>query len=358
MTLEMRMRKQRRFQVRNQKLFVLLAASLCVAGHAQENLAPALPSPSGSLLVGYLPAYKGVAFADSIAGLDLTRMTHLNLAFGNPPKCDGICTIRSDMNFTLGSQSDADINAVVAAAHAAGVKVLLSIGGGGGDQRIIQFYNAGLSAPLAVSLNAFILAHKLDGVDVDIEDPSSMGAPFATFVSVLTSTFHPQGKLVTAAVAKYLQDSMPDSALHHFDFINVMNYSSYASAVTALQFYAQDKKVPRNQIILGVPFFASNSDDSKEEEYGTILTAYPNAWRVDMVGGGPLDNGQTFSYLGEATMAQEVQLARQYGGIMIWEMMGDAPAPHSLLKLIEQTLQAPAPNAICPCSHEGETMNH
>jgi hypothetical protein len=74
-----------------------------------------------------------------------------------------------------------------------------------------------------------------------------MGAPFAAFVSALTSAIHRENKLVTAAVANYLQDSMPDTALHQFDFINVMNYSSYASAVMALQFYAQDKEVPRTR---------------------------------------------------------------------------------------------------------------
>src|SRR6202012_6005813 len=111
----------------------------------------------------------------------------------------------------------------------------------------------------------------------------------------------------------------------------------------AMQFYAQNKKIPRNEIVLGVPFFASNSEDSKEEDYGTILAAYPNAWKVDLVGGGSLDDGQAFHYVGESTMAQETQLGKQYGGIMIWEMMGDAPAPHSLLKIIEKGLETPSP---------------
>lgn len=356
LTVETRARKQRRSWVRNQGLLFLLLAPtfvtlVCVSGRAQTNVPNAHLPSSRPLLVGYLPAYKGTGVAAFVAGLDFTRMTHLNLAFGNPPKCDDICTIKSDMNFSLSGQTDADIDAIVTAAHAAGLKVLLSIGGGGGDQRIIQFYNAGLSAPLIASLDRFLRTHKLDGVDVDIEDPSNMGAPFAAFVSALTSTFHPENKLVTAAVAKYLQDSMPDSALHQFDFINVMNYSNYASAVTALQFYAQNKKVPQNQIVLGVPFFASTSDASKEEDYSTILTAYPNAWKVDMVGGGPLDNGQAFSYLGESTMAKEVQLGKQYGGIMIWQMMGDAPAPHALLKVIEQELETPTLHIKCPCTN-------
>jgi chitinase len=331
--------------LRNLLLLPALGLLMGMPGDAQQP-APTPPPSSAPvvhpLLVGYVPAYNGASLAGSLIGLDLSRITHLDIAFGNPPQCSGPCTAQSDMTFSLHGQSDPDIDAFVAAAHAAGVKVLLSIGGGGGDQRIIQFYNAGLSTPLIASLDRFVRAHQLDGIDLDIEDPSSMGAPFATLVSTLTSTFHPEGKLVTAAVAPYLQSSMPDAALHQFDFINVMCYSSSAAAVAALQFYAQNKKVAKNQIILGVPFFATNSGDSKEEDYGKVLAAYPNAWRVDMVGGGPLDDGQAFSYVGESTMAQETQLARQYGGIMIWQMAGDAPSPHSLLKIIEQNIDSPA----------------
>ena len=131
---------------------------------------------------------------------------------------------------------------------------------------------------------------------------------------------------------------MPSSALHQFDFINVMNYSSYANAVSSLQYYAQEENIPRDKIVLGVPFFGSNAGDSKEEDYNTILAAYPNAWKVDVVGGGALDDGQSFFYVGEDTMAQEAQLGKQYGGIMIWHLLGDALAPHSLLKVIEKNL--------------------
>ena len=299
---------------------------------------PAVDAASSPLLVGYFPCYKGVAFSDYASMLDFRKMTHLNLAFGNPPRCQGPCTISSDMQFSIKGQTDANITALVAAAHAAGVKVLISIGGGGGDQMILQFYNAGLSDPLVNSLDKYIKAHNLDGVDLDIEDPSNMGAPFAAFVQALVHKFRPQGKLVTAAVAKYLQDSMPDSALHQFDFINVMNYSSYNAAVTALNFYSIQKSVPKNKIVLGVPFFAQNSSDTKEEDYQAILAAYPNAWRVDMVGGGIFDDGQAFNYVGEATMTQEILLAKQYGGVMIWQLLGDAPDPHSLLHLIQNNL--------------------
>jgi chitinase len=291
---------------------------------------------ASTLLVGYLPDYNG-SYADYAASINFSKMTHLNLAFGNPPTCNGTCTTSSNMNFSLG-QSDADIAAVVNAAHAAGVKVVLSIGGGGGDQQILQFYNAGLSTQLVNSLANYLTAHNLDGVDVDIEDPNNMGNPYATFVSALVAKFRPEGKVISAAVAEYLQSAMPDSALHQFDFVNVMNYSNYSDAEAAMQFYSVQKNVPNNQITLGVPFFGQSSDGNTEEEYNTILAAYPDAWQSDEVSGGSLDNGEALYYVGEATMAKETQLGKQYGGVMVWELTGDATAPHSLLNVVQNNL--------------------
>ena len=292
-------------------------------------------STTSKLLIGYLPDYNG-SYATYANSINFSKMTHLNLAFGLPPKCSGTCTASSNMNFALG-QSDANIAAVVNKAHAAGVKVLLSIGGAGGDSQILQFYNVGLSTQLVNSLATYISAHNLDGVDVDIEDPNNMGNPYATFVTTLVNKFRPQGKLITAAVAEYLQGAMLDSTLHQFDFVNVMVYSNYSDAQTALQYYSGQKSVPKSQITLGVPFFGQSSDDS-EPEYSQILAAYPSAWQTDTVSGGSLDGGQTFHYLGEASMAQEIQLANQYGGVMIWELTGDAPAPHSLLAVIQNNM--------------------
>jgi len=58
-------------------------------------------------LVGYLPDYDG-SYADFAKSLDFTKMTHLYLAFGVPPACNGNCTADSDMTFSLG-QTDTDI---------------------------------------------------------------------------------------------------------------------------------------------------------------------------------------------------------------------------------------------------------
>jgi chitinase len=285
-------------------------------------------------LVGYLPDYDG-SYADFAKSLDFSKMTHLYLAFGLPPWCDGTCTKDSDMTFALG-QSDADIHTLVKTAHKAGTKVVLSIGGGGGDQQILQFYDAGLSKPLVKSLNKYVHDHDLDGVDLDIEDPDHMGQPYLEFTKTLIETFKPQGKIVTAAVAEYLQDSMPDAALHLFDFVNVMNYSNYSDAEEAMTYYAATKKVPKEKITLGVPFFAQSGDGNIEETFSTVLAAYPNAFNTDMESGGDLDGGVTLYYVGGATMARETELGLKYGGVMIWELSQDGAPPNSLMQVIDE----------------------
>jgi chitinase len=326
--------------------FMLAFAGLALGFAGASSLAAAQSFPADAQssakdwrqeapkLVGYLPDYDG-SYAYFAQTLDFSKMTHLYLAFGLPPFCNGTCTKDSDMTFSLG-QTDADIHTLVKTAHKAGVKVVLSIGGGGGDQQILQFYNAGLSVPLVRSLNKYVADHDLDGVDLDIEDPNNMGEPYAEFTKVLIDTFHPQGKIVTAAVAEYLQDSMPDQALHMFDFVNVMNYSNYSDAEQAMTYYAGTKKVPKQRMTLGVPFFAQSGDGNIEETWDTVVAAYPNAFDADMVSGGSLDLGVTLYYVGGATMARETELGKKYGGIMIWELSQDAPPPNSLYQVIEE----------------------
>lgn len=287
----------------------MAAAAPVTAPPAQSTADGSRPAPSLHL-VAYLFAGRQSNYTALSKTLHFGKITDLYLAFANPPKCNEVCTPSSDMRFSIEGETDADIDAMVQVAHAAGVRVV-------------------------ASLQTFVSAHKLDGVDFDIEDPSNMGAPYLAFTTALTAAFHPEGKLVTAAVARYLQGSMPDAALRQFDLLNIMNYSSLSAAVAALDFYANEKKISPSKLVLGVPFFGSSQDDSREESYKTILAAYPNAWKVDLAGGGPLDDGMAFHYVGESTMAQETQLGKKYGGIMFWDLTGDVPAPHSLLKIIE-----------------------
>lgn len=315
-----------------------IAALVGIAGCASVHYSIPTSRNPAARLVGYVSCYNG-SYASRAASLNFSRMTHLLLAFGTAQKCHGICTASSNMTLSL-DQSDADIAILVSAAHDAGVKVMISLGGGDktDDATISQFYSAGLSVPFAAAIDQYVAAHNLDGVDVDMEDPSNMGAPYGDFIHALAARLHPEGKLLTAAVGSYLGSAIPRAALAQLDFLNVMVYSNYANACGELQYFSSVKSIAPDKLVLGVPFFGSTRNWTREESYATILAAYPNAWQKDEVSGGALDDGIPLDYVGESTMAQETQLGARYGGIMIWELTQDAGGPHSLLTVIQKNL--------------------
>jgi chitinase len=289
--------------------------------------------------VVYLPFYRQGDMAAALAAVNLARVTDIDIAFVGPPLCVGRCTAASDLTISADSHTDADVDSVVGIAHAKGIKVLASIGGGGGGvSEIAQFYNAGLSSPLVASLTKYVRRHKLDGIDADVEEPDSMGAPYADFIARLIAAMHAEGKVVSCATAKYIQSAVPVATLLSFDYINLMVYSNLKDAQDALNFFVNVKQVPASKVVLGVGLYGEGRNNA-DADYVDILAAYPNAWRVDTVGGGLLQNGVVLNYAGEDTMAKEAKLAGQYGGVMVWQLLGDAAPPHSLMDVIRANLR-------------------
>jgi hypothetical protein len=271
-------------------------------------------------VVAYLPNYNG-SYSDWAMKIDFNKMTHLNLAFATATDTNG---------WNMGA-ADQDVQALVNAAHNAGTKVLASLGGGGGDQSVIARYRDPNNIDdLVNKLDQFVGAHNFDGVDVDIEDPNNLGANYSTFVDKTFNRLHPEGKLVTAAVAQYLQGNMSDTTLHEFDFVNVMVYSNYDDGVNAMNYYANTKNVPLLQITLGAAFFGTDNNGN-EYAYSDILNADPNAWGYDQT----QVRGNTVNYTGMATMKRIAQFSKGYGGIMFWELTEDVMDSHSLYKVIQ-----------------------
>jgi chitinase len=274
-------------------------------------------------VVAYLPNYNG-SYGDWAGRIDFSKMTHLNLAFAKP---DG------GSNWDMGA-SDGDVRALVDAAHAHGVKVLASLGGGGGDQAVIARYrNAGDIPELVAKLDDFVDAHDLDGVDIDIEDGGQLGANYSMFVDQTVSTLRPKGKLVTAAVAQYLQDGMSDATLHQYDFVNVMIYTNYDDSVNELAWYKDSKNMAPADLTLGAAFFGTDNT-GREYAFSEIMNADGNAWQHDSAN----VNGRTVHYTGVDSMKQLAELSKQYGGIMFWELTEDVDGEHSLWKAIQDTM--------------------
>ena len=248
-------------------------------------------------------------------------MTHLNLAFASADSSNG---------WDMGA-SDSDVQALVTAAHAAGTKVIASLGGGGGDQSVIAQYKDPSNLPALISsLDTFVSSHDFDGVDIDIEDPGNLGSGYTGFVDAVVAKLRPEGKLITAAVAQYLQDSMDDATLHQFDFVNVMVYSSYEDSVSAMNYYFGTKNVPKTMITLGAGFFGTDSAGN-EYAYSAILAADGSAWSKDTA----QVQGQTVNYTGVASMQKLAAYSKGFGGIMFWELSQDVTGEHSLYATIQ-----------------------
>jgi len=235
---------------------------------------------AGPRAVMYLPNWAG-SFSMWATKIDFTKMTHLLLAFG---------TVNSGTNdWSLGAP-DSDVKALTAAAHAAHVKVLVSIGGADDDIGIINRYQTASNiGPLVANLDALVTRLDLDGVDVDLERGTDMRSSgnFAAFAAQLISTLRPKGELVTAALAQYIvqdagnSDPVVKKWLAAFDFINLMIYSTNMSTYTKeLAWWTGTEGVSKDNLTWGV-------------ELTSQLT-------VDMA-------------------KQLTTASKAYGGVMIWE---------------------------------------
>jgi GH18 family chitinase len=246
--------------------------------------------------VMYLPNWAG-SFSSWATKIDFNKMTHLDLAFG---------TIQTGTNNWSMGANDNDVKTLAQAAHAANVKILVSIGGADDDIGIINRYQTESNIdPMVTNLDAMITRLNLDGVDVDLERGASMRSSgnFPEFVSKLVAKLRPEGKLVTAALAQYIvqaagSDATVTSWLNSFDFINLMIYTTNKDDYTKeLDWWTNSKGIPKNKLTWGVLF--------------------DNNLSVDLV-------------------KQLTTMSKAYGGIMAWEY-SQRTTP-TLWKAIQDTL--------------------
>jgi len=282
-------------------------------------------------VVGYLPSWRG-----EVDKAQLAQLTHVNYAFLQPTPTGGLQAITNPMK----------LRRLVAAAHAAKVRVLVSVGGWhDGDHSAFDAIgaNAGYTSAFAANLVRFAKEYQLDGIDMDWEHPDSLTAPsYAALMQQLATQLHSQGKLLTAAVAggNWAGPGILPSVFNNVDFLNIMAYdspapahSTYAGAVETLAYW-KARGLPTNKTVLGVPFYGQPSG----EAFAALLArgADPRADLINEVG-----------YNGLTTMESKVNLAfDQASGIMIWELSQDATDTNSLLsvisRVVKQRMKVPA----------------
>ena len=292
------------------------------------------PATAQFRVVGYV--HFGRIIPD-LTKISFNRLTHLNIAFVNPDSTGAL-------------QVPNGMDSVIHVAHLHQVKVLASIGGGSHNPYYAGLLKEDSREVFVKKLLQLVIDHNLDGIDVDLEN-EVIDHNYGAFVTDLAGLLKPINKLLTAALATWNAQKIPDSALHAFDFINIMSYdqrgpwrptepgphSTYEKAVEDLQYWKEKRNVAAHRINLGVPFYGYvfHNGTAGSMRYGDIAGNFRRAHKKDQL---KLEEGGTVYYNGNRTIRKKTTLALdEAGGIMIWQLLQDHPGRYSLLKEIDKT---------------------
>ncbi len=310
-------------------LTVIILIIITCQSQAQKNT-------SKFKIVGYYSLNS--ALTADLATVPFNKLTHINLFFLNPD--------------TLGNFNQ-DLSAIVPfikAAHANNVKVLPSIAGGGKHEYYHNLLKDNKRNKFVQDLLQIVLTYDFDGIDVDIEG-SDIDENYEKLAIELSKSFKPHKKLVTSAIAVFYKDVLSDKALAQYDFMNIMSYdhtgpwtpskpgphSTYDHAVADLDYFYTVRKIPKNKMVLGVGFYGYGfgptlTSTPTSMNFGDILSKFPGSENLDQLN---MPDSSILYYNGIPTIRRKTALAKQMAsGIMIWQILGDAPGETSLLQAI------------------------
>ena len=325
------------------KFFLLISFLLlisCVGIGQKKNK----KTPTPFKVVGYYflnAAIRDTTYADSNY-LFLNKITHLNIAFINPDST-------GNFNRYLA------IDTLIKKAHKKNVKVLASIGGGGGHPWYAVLLKDDKRKILVDNLDSIIQKYDLDGIDVDLEG-SDIDNNYQNFVTELAASLKPVKKLVTAAIATVYKDQLPDNAIQQFDFVNIMSYdrtgpwdphnpgnhSPFTMAVEDLDYWHNKRSIPKEKLVLGLPFygygFGALDSPVISMDYKHIISISPGIESDTM----SLPENIIMYYNNIPTIKKKTELAMEKaGGVMIWQLLGDTPGDNSLLNTIYGVIHSP-----------------
>lgn len=289
-------------------------------------------------VVGYLRT--GDDMVQNARQIKLDQITHLNIAFINP---------ETDGTFKAYPQLDT----IVRLAHQHQVKVMLACGGGSRHVSLDTLLDAVHRPKVVQNFIAFIDKYKLDGIDVDIEN-DDINANYEPFVIMLAEQLHQKGKLISTALSYTTRNQITDLSLKAYDFVNLMAYdlkapwkpddpgqhSPYDMAVQQIKYWTAERNIPKQKVNIGVPFYGYGFGPSgvPDMTFKEIVSKYPGSASKDET---LMADGGTMYYNGTATIRAKTRLAlKETGGIMIWQLAGDAAGKQSLLGQINEEIKA------------------
>ncbi|MEP7110637.1 MAG: glycosyl hydrolase family 18 protein [Ferruginibacter sp.] len=317
------------------RLIFLIAATtfLSSCGEAQ------VPNDKSTFkIIGYY-SLKSI-MANVQTDVPFNKLTHINCWFLNPDSLG---------NFT---EEFTALEPFINEAHTKNVKVLASIGGGSRHPYYHTLLKEDNRTMFINNLVSVVLKYNLDGIDVDLEG-SDIDENYENFAIDLARALRSRNKMITAAIAVYYKDALTDKALAQYDFVNIMSYdrtgpwrpdkpgphSTYDHAVEDLEYFGTTRSIPKERMVLGVPFYGYGFGPELTSpiismNYAQILTDFPRAEFFDEF---IMPDGKILYYNGINTIKKKTDLAKkQASGIMIWELQGDAGGAQSLLQAINE----------------------
>lgn len=317
------------------------------------------------VMVGYFPAFKGIAARLSSTPID--HYTHLNIAFANPDASgalfrDGAMTCMG--GGSAGNATIAELRDAATALRAKGARVLLSVAGG-----VIPACSGDWAALLAGDarhavlrdLLAIVDSAGLDGIDIDIEGELltriDRAGHYTPFIAALSQGLKAQGKLLTVATASYEGGMIPTSSIPYFDLVMPMSYDaigpSWGPAGAEHSTLDQAKRdidlwlargVKRDRLVLGLPYYGYGFGKHVQThgEFRSLLVTHGDAVLTGDVIGKACAGCDYVTFNSPATLRAKTELAKaRAGGVMVWEITQDTD-DQLLGKTIFRTLYSPS----------------
>lgn len=358
--------KKNLFRCPSKLCFVAIALFLC-----NSIFALAQNPSTGKRLLGYYPEwskYNNPPFAYSADEIPYRQLTHISHAFLLlDPKADG----------TLDVPPGFIEPALISKAHAAGVKVLVSIGGAGGGQgnRFNKMASVEASRQAFVrNVREFLATNGYDGVDIDWEIPRAKDMSDCTLLMQELRNELPSGKwlisMATPSDPRSWGAGFDIPALAPLvDFMNVMTYdytgswAGYAglnspllqdpadpiqsgSVKTSMDLYANIYGVALSQLNIGTAFYGYQFDGvdalwgacgtcaSNQQNYGDYIKPlmHSSDWQKHFDNRAKAayminPNASSFiTYDDAASTARKTRYILQergFGGVFMWELSAD-----------------------------------
>jgi len=234
------------------------------------SVAVSMPVLSQKKIVGYYPNWINI----SANYFEFQNLTHVIQAFASV-NTDG----------TISVPSGIPNSALIQAVHSADRKILISLGGGGGNTSgfVSVVSDSALMTNFINNVASFITQNKYDGVDIDWEFPNlRQGTQLTTLVKNLRQKFNTIDSaliisMAVPATASTGQGFQYSSLQNYVDWFAIMTYDYYGSwssvagfnaplyqslldplnagaGASAVQ-YMISKNIPKNKLLFGIPFY-------------------------------------------------------------------------------------------------------